>query len=131
MNIHNAIRALTVAPVLAAAILGAPANFAHAEQKSPQQACAERHGIWVFDRCADKTCRHNGETYYAGEFIRVLDAWHNSTYWNCDGFTGQWVQVRTTTPSGPAAPAGSGTVAPAGTTNTTGPVGPRPMTNAR
>ena len=136
MNIRNDVRALSVAPVLAAAILGTPVEFAHAqpEGKNFSRAldCQMRGYHWDdrSEQCADKKCVFGGRTFEPGEHVSVPLTTGGISIWVCNGFTGVMYELRTANPTGPAAPGGNGTVAPTNTTST-GPVGPRPTTNAR
>ena len=130
MYSRNQVHMLVKAALLALAVISVPAGHAHAADS--KESCAAKHQGFdsATGSCAGKTCTAGGTIYQPGEVnvVRLLGQVIRVEV--CNGLTGQMEPARTATPSGPAAPAGNGTLAPTNTTPS-GPVAPRPTTLSR
>ena len=92
MTIAATIRTLAVAPGLAAALVGAPADAAHAKDSnfSAALSCELRGYVWSDTQgCADKSCQFFGDAYHPGDVVQVRLAGGGSAYYLCNGFTGR------------------------------------------
>ena len=132
MHHPNRLSTLARAALLALAVLGVPAGLVHAEQPRETFETCDAKGLGYDSETRQclKNCEAGGKIYRHGDHRLVYILGGGVRLYECDGRTGLWISIRTTSPTGPAAPGGNGTVAPANTTPT-GPVGPRPTTNAR
>ena len=101
MSFNKHVRTLATAALLALAVVSMSTGFAHAKVHTTKASCEAAGYYWSHTRgCADQTCVHNGTHYWPGEAVLM-----NGGRYACNGYTGEWVAVRTTQPAGPIAPA--------------------------
>jgi hypothetical protein len=112
MKLRTPLGSLATASLLALAIVSLPAGSAYATATNPKNktatTCQAQGYEWDDVKgCADKTCTMYGETYHHGQFTNRGE---DIVY--CDGYTGNWVLIRTRPRSGPAAPRAGTTASP-------------------
>src|SRR5215207_5089894 len=92
MNIRDRARTLTMASLLALALLSVPAGLAHAAPKSTAEAICRAQGF-AYDPalgCADNFCINPD----GGAAVSPGTAYvHKGTQYMCNGFTGLWDKV--------------------------------------
>ena len=95
--IHKHVRTIGAAFLLGLAILSVPAEFAHARTYTNRASCEAAGFYWDSSKgCADQSCRHDGRNYLPGDIIHVRSPFTGRTInYMCDGWTGQWVVLRT------------------------------------
>src|SRR5215210_2521996 len=115
MKRYPPVRTLATAAVLALGILSGPAGLAHAEPNvfTSRDLCRAAGHVWVDGRgCAVYKCpgdkqhgdRRTVREHIPGQYLgRVVTQ-------QCDGFTGQWVTLRTESPESPEVPPRNGTI---------------------
>jgi hypothetical protein len=114
VTVRNHVRTLARASLVTLALLIVPSGLVYAEPSATTKAECTRRGYYWSDTlkaCADRPCLYAGQTYQPGETRNARIGGRIVTLM-CDGFTGVMVQVRTQTPSGPAAPTMPGTASP-------------------
>lgn len=111
MTLGNHTRTLARASLVTLALVLAPGGLAYAASSATTKAeCTSKGYVWsdTLKACADRPCLYAGQTYQPGD-TRTARVGGRSVILMCDGFTGVMVQVRSQTPSGPAAPTLPGT----------------------
>jgi hypothetical protein len=88
VNIRHRARTLALTSLLALALAGVPQGDAQAASKCTPTTCGT------------KTCTSDGKTYTGGDIRSHRNVMTGQTmYFYCDGFTGEWVRVRSNSPS--------------------------------
>ena len=93
MNIGK--RALSMAIALIVASSPAGVGLAMPSTDEYAKRCTAAGGVWDDTLgCADKQCHHNGKAYKHGAEVATGRYPQLRTVWRCNGYTGQWSQVR-------------------------------------
>lgn len=97
MNVRTKVRTLAMAGALAVVIMTSPAGLAFAAPRDADaKSCRAAGYVWDAKKgCSDKRCPNGGFGAKHGD-ERVEGRYPNlRTVYRCDGFTGNWVKVRT------------------------------------